>query len=76
MPSAAELSGLQPQSLRIPSHDGAMLNVGYLNKPEDALLTDHEIARPLQNISAGKRLNGAPDERVQRGPLHRDTKDF
>jgi hypothetical protein len=53
-----------------------MLNVGYLNKPEDALLTDHEIAQPLQNISGGKRLNGAPDERVQRGPLHRDTKDF
>jgi hypothetical protein len=53
-----------------------MLSVGYANKPEDALLTDHEIARPLQNVSGGKRLNGAPEERVQRGPLHRDAKDF
>jgi len=103
VPSAAELSGLRPQSLRIPSHDGVMLNVGYFGGCGRPVLFTHYVAigaqiveQPIEGIiifadvdlqpketeidfwaiPSCRRLNGARDERVRRGPLHRDTKDF
>ncbi|PYK06797.1 MAG: hypothetical protein DME67_01855 [Verrucomicrobia bacterium] len=50
MPSAAELSGLRPQSLRIPSHDGVMLNVGYFGGCGRPVLFTHYVAIGAQIV--------------------------
>src|SRR5713226_2511767 len=84
MPSAAELIGLQPQSLRIPRHDGVMLNVDYFGTAEGpffsrtTLTVDTQIVeQPIEGIIIFADVDLQPNETeidFSRNPLPPETK--
>jgi len=84
VPSAVEPSGLQPQSLRIPSHDSVMLNAGYFGGCGRPVLFTHYVAigaqiveQPIEGIIIFADVDLQPNETeidFSRNPLPPETK--